>query len=80
MDGFSEPSTPQLIGTFDEDNWRDVNVRVSGSGRKTVLTLNGEALSTNAPFCCPDQIVTVKYRWDKTKFKRISREVTRLPT
>jgi len=80
VDGFSEPSNPRLIGTFDEDYWRDVKVRGSGSGGKSVLTLSGEALSENASFCCPDQLVTVKYRWDKTKFKRTSRKVTRLPT
>ena len=80
VDGFSEPSSPRLIGTFDDDYWRDVKVRVSGSGRKSVLTLSGEALSENASFCCPDLRVTVKYRWNKNKFERTSRKVVRLPT
>jgi hypothetical protein len=79
VDGLSEPSNPRLIGTFDDDYWRDVKVRTSGSGRKSVLTLSGEALSENASFCCPDLHVTLKYRWDRNKFQRTSRKVTRIP-
>jgi hypothetical protein len=42
----------------------------------TTITLSGPARSGQGPYCCPDQSLTLRYRWQDDTFVQVARKVT----
>ncbi|MGV9309683.1 hypothetical protein ACWDLG_40500 [Nonomuraea sp. NPDC003727] len=74
-DGASKPSAPRLLGKLGKNRYfKSLKVAIRG-GR---VHLHGEALSDQAPRCCPDLIVSQTYRWDGTQFRRAAEKANRI--
>lgn len=75
IDGSSDERDPRLLGTFDDDYWRDAGVTVDVKRR--AITLAGPVVD-EGPLCCPDKRVTVRYEWRNGKFREASRRAVPL--
>jgi len=74
VDGASDPAAPRLLGRLGtKDYFRGAQVSVSGTGRNATIVVSGQGLSKNAALCCPDIILTIKYRWSGQTLKEVGR-------
>jgi hypothetical protein len=83
FDGASPVGHPKHIGTLpkpfvNSDSWGDYLRDIEITTKRSTITIDANALSSRAPFCCPDLRVRLIYEWKKGKFVEKKRKVAKL--